>query len=196
MTNKMRPYFLKRYLVPALMAAVIFTAWAVAPTLAVWSLDFIEHKGEEPSRRACDRIVYFGERAIPAIIAGIESHSPWVRGQCYLPVALKEIGGSAHNQLLAAIDQQHDPYVRACLISSLHTAFEDYSRLHIILDDAEQSRLSEWTLTHLAYDVRYRFPEAPLLQTEDRKLNPKFVAYWEERGKHDAQRNIDKPVNR
>jgi len=149
----------KRKIITLAFISLLFLAWMGAPTLAVWSMAFASGKGEESSRRACDRIVFFGERSIRPAIASIERESPWVRRYCYLPIALKEIGGAAHSELLAAIDRQDDPRKRAYLVSTLQTAFDDYSRLAVIIEDAQEERISTWALTRFSNDLRHTFPD-------------------------------------
>ena len=96
----------RRYIFLGIAAVTLIGGWAACPTLAVWSMALATSKGEASSRAACDRIVFFGERAIPSTIASIERNSPWVPRYCYLPIALKEIGGSAQSDLRAAISKQ------------------------------------------------------------------------------------------
>ena len=178
----------RRNVILASVAALLIGGWLVAPRVAVWSMALATKKGEESSQAARDRIVFFGQRAIQPTIASIEEHSPWVRRYGYLPSALKQIGGSAHPDLLAAIDGQNDPMKRAYLISALQTAFDDYSRLDTVVSDFEEGRLSEWGLLHIGSDLRYSFPDAPEVLTEDRKLNPDFKAYWKKRSEQDGAR--------
>ena len=135
-------------------------------------------KGEESSRAVCDRILAHGERAIPAIISSIETNSPWVRRHCYLPIALKEIGGSAQSGLNQAINNQSNPRRRAFLISSLQTAFEDYSRFEIVLNDMQFGELSKFAVHRFESDIQYAFPEAPPLTAENINLNPEFLEWW------------------
>lgn len=176
----------RRYVILVSVAALLIGGWLVAPRIAVWSMALATKKGEASSQAARDRIVFFGELAIRPTIASIEEHSPWVRRYCYLPSALKKIGGSAHRDLLAAIESQDDPEKRACLISALQTAFDDYSQFDTVIDDFESGRLSAWGLLHMASDIRYDFPDAPELLTEDRKLNPAFRAFWKQRSEQDG----------
>ena len=125
-SKKSKRYILLALIVVALMSVLIW--WLQSPWFTVWTMHLAERKGEESSRAVCDRIVAHGERAVPAIISSIETNYPWVRRHCYLPIAFKEIGGSAQTSLLQAINQQSNPRGRAYLISSLHTAFGDYRR--------------------------------------------------------------------
>ena len=176
----------RRNVILVSVAALSIGGWLVAPRIAVWSMALATKKGEESSQAARDRIVFFGERAIQPIITSIEEHSPWVRRYCYLPSALEKIGGTAQADLLAAIEAQDDPKRRAYLISALQTAFDDYSHFDTIIADFESGRLSEWGLVHMASDMRYGFPDAPELMTEDRKLNPAFKAFWKQRSEQDG----------
>ena len=160
--------------------ALLICGWLVAPRIAVWSMALATKKGEESSLAARDRIVFFGERAIQPTIASIEKHSPWVRRYCYLPSALEKIGGAAHASLLAAIEVQDDRKKRAYLISSLQTAFGDYSHFDTVIADFDAGRL-KWGLSHMASDLRYSFPDAPELLTEDRTLNSAFKVFWKQR---------------
>lgn len=173
---------LRRTVILASFAAISIGGWLVLPQLAVWSMALATSKGEESSKAARDRIVFFGERAIQPTIASIEKNSPWVRRYGYLPSALEKIGGSAHSDLLAAIKDQDDPMKRAHLISALQTAFHDYSQFDTVIADSETGSFPAFGFKHLASDMRRRFPDAPALLTEDRKLNPAFKAFWKERG--------------
>jgi hypothetical protein len=137
-----------------------------------------DKKGEESSRAVCDRIVAHGERAVPAIISSIKSHSPWVRRYCYLPVALREIGGSAHPLLLHAINRESDPAKRAYLVSSLHAAFKDYSRFGVALNDMRSGDLEPFAMHYFAIHARNAFPDAPPLITEEKILNREFLVWW------------------
>ena len=177
----------RRIVILFLIAAIVCAAgWILWRRLVVAPLNFVEKKGEEPLRQACDRIVAVGERAIPAVISSIEEHSPWVRRHCYLPIVLKEIGGSAHSEVADAIEKQKDPRKRAFLISTLQSAFGDYSRLDSIIDDFESGRISSWGLIHIASNIRYIFVDAPPFLTEDRQINPEFKIYWKKRSEHDG----------
>ncbi len=162
--------------VTLLLAIVLW--WWFAPWFTVWSMCLADKKGEESSRAVCDRIVAHGERAVPAIISSIKSHSPWVRRYCYLPIALREIGGSAHPQLLRAIDRESDPAKRAYLVSSLHTAFKDYSRFGVVLNDMRSGDLGPFAVYHFAIHAHNAFPDAPPLMTEERTLNREFLDWW------------------
>ena len=163
------------------VVGLLFIGWLVGPRVAVWSMALASKKGEESSQAARDRIVFFGQRAIQPTIASIEKHSPWVRRYCYLPSALEKIGGSAHADLLAAIDAQGSTTKKAYLISALQTAFDDYSRFDWVLAEYEAGRIG-MELNFFASEVRYAFPDAPKLLTEDRILNPAFKAYWSQHG--------------
>jgi hypothetical protein len=172
---------LRRNVILAGSVAISVGGWLVLPQLAVWSMALATSKSEESSRAARDRIVFFGERAIQPTIASIEKNSPWVRRYGYLPSALEKIGGSAHSDLLAAIKDQDDPMKRAYLISALQTAFHDYSQFDTVIADSETGSFPAFGLIHMASAMRGRFPDAPELLTEDRKLNPAFKAFWIER---------------
>ena len=63
-------------------------------------------------------------------------------------------------------------------MSSLHTAFGDFSRFGIVLNDIHSGVLSEFVVYHFESDIREAFPEAPPLMTEDKILNPKFLDWW------------------
>ncbi len=167
-----------RWKIVVFVSALFTFGYSVAPRFAVWSMAFASKKGEESSRAARDRIVFCGERAIQPTIASIEVHSPWVRRYCYLPSALKMIGGKAHDELISAIKGQEDEVKRAYLISALQTGFDDYSYLYQVILDFEEERLSSWGLFHMAADVRASFPNAPHLLTEDFKINPAFESFW------------------
>lgn len=171
----------RHYIIFVSVAVIWIGGWFAAPSIAVWSMALATRKGEVSGQRARDRIVFFGDRAIQPIIASIEQHSPWARNYCYLPSALEKIGGSAQSDLLDAIGRQNDPKKRANLISALQTAFDDYSRFDIVLKDCEAGKMPESRLIFMASDIRYSFPDAPALLTEDRKLNPEFRAYWTKR---------------
>jgi hypothetical protein len=171
----------RRKVILVSVAALLSGGWLIAPRIAVWSMALATKKGEESCQAARDRIDFFGERAIQPTIASIEEHSPWVRRYCYLPSALEKIGGSAHGNLLAAIQAQDDPNKRAYLISALQRAFDDYSHFGMVIADFESGRISNWGLIHMAYDMRHGFPDAPELLTEDRKLNSAFKAFWKQR---------------
>ena len=171
----------RRNIILVSFAVFLLGGWLVAPRVAVWSMALATKKGEESSRAGCDRIVFFGERAIKPTIASIEKHSPWVRSYCYLPSALEKIGGTAYADLQSAIEAHEDPKKRAYLISALQTAFEDYSHFDTVMEDFESGRLSDWGLVHMASDMRYSFPDAPELMTEERTLNPAFKAFWKQR---------------
>lgn len=158
----------------ALVLLALLGGWLIAPRVAVWSIVFATKKGEDSSKAAQDRIVFFGERAIQPTIASIEENSPWTRRYCYLPGALKRIGGSAHAQLLAAIDQQDDPQKRGYLISALQNAFQDFSQLTTIINDLEEGRIQ----SAVFFDISQHFPDAPKFLTEEGKLNPAFTVYW------------------
>ena len=177
-------------------AAILLGGWVVAPQLAVWSMALTSSKAEESSQAARDLIVFFGERAIQPTIASIEEHSPWVRRHCYLPSALEKIGGTAHSDILAAIEGQDDPTKRAYLISTVQTAFEDYSHFDTVIEDFEAGRLSVWGLIHMAADIRYSFPDAPELLTEDRKLSTDFKTYWKNRSEQGGAAQPARPAEK
>ncbi len=183
----------RRKIICLIVAALLIGGWFAAPRVAVWSMALANKKGEESSQAARDRIVFFGERAIQPTIASIEEHSPWVRRYCYLPNALEMIGGSAHSDLLAAIENQDATKKRAYLISALQMAFEDYSHVDTVLDDFEAGRLSAWALDRMALGLRSDFPDAPMLLTEDRKLNPAFKDFWTNRSGHASAGQADTP---
>jgi len=170
----------KRKVIPFTVALLLIGGWLGGPRIAVSSIALASKKGEESSRRARDRIVFFGERAIQPTIASIEEHSPWVRRYCYLPSALEKIGGSAHSDLLAAIDEQRDPKKRAHLIYALQSAFDDFSRFGTVINDLESGNLSERVMIRFAYDLKHTFPDAPELLTDNREINPAFKAYWDQ----------------
>lgn len=179
----------RRNVILLTVATLLVVGWLAAPGIAVWSMALATKKGEKSSQAARDRIVFFGERAIQPTISSIERHSPWVRRYCYLPSALQNIGGSAHQDLLAAIDEQKDPWKRAHLISALQSAFDDYSRLDTIIQDHEAGSITEIAFVFMEPQIRYSFPDAPQLLTEDRALNPAFKAYWTTRSEQDVGGN-------
>jgi len=158
---------------------VLVLGWLLWPTLVVSSLHFVEEKGEEASRKACDRIVAVGPRVIPAIIRSIKRNSPWVRRHCYLPIALRELGQPARNALLESIDSEADPKVREYLISTLQTGFRDFRRFDLWLKDAQAGRVSPWSMSRFMEDIRSLRLAGPDLMT-DRKLNPDFIVWWNE----------------
>jgi hypothetical protein len=160
------------------IVAGLVLGWVMWPTIVVSSLHFVEKKGEEPSRRACDRVVGVGPRAVPAIIRSIKRNSPWVRVHCYLPIALGKLGQPARDSLLEAIDSETNPKIRAFLISSLQSGLSDFSRFDIWFEDAKAGRVSELALLRFAGDVQNGLKGAPGL-LEERKLNPAFVQWWE-----------------
>jgi hypothetical protein len=176
----------RRNLIILLLAVAVVCGWLLGPQIAVWAVAQATKKGEESSEDARDRIVLFGERSIQPTIASIEEHSPWVRRYAYLPSALEKIGGSARGDLLAAVDNQKNPDKRARLISALQTAFDDYSKLGLVIEDYEAGRISEIALVFMESDMRRVFPNAPRLLTEDRAINPAFKAYWTKRSEQDA----------
>jgi hypothetical protein len=173
------------------LAAISIGGWLVLPQLAVWSMALATSKGEESSRAARDRIVFFGERSIRPTIASIEKNSPWARRYGYLPSALEKIGGSAHSDLLSAIKDQHDPMKRAYLISALQTAFHDYSQFDTVIADSETGSFPALGLIHMASEMRRSFPDAPELLTADRKLNPAFKAFWAGRSEEGGGKSSD-----
>ena len=183
----------RRHVILVSIAALLIGGWLLAPRIAVWSMVLATKKGEESSQAARDRIVFFGERAIQPTIASIEEHSPWVRRYCYLPSALQKIGGSAHQDLLAAIDQQYDPEKRAHLISALQSAFDDYSRLDTIIHDHEAGTISKIAFFFMESGIRRSFPDAPELLTEGQTLNSAFTAYWKKRSEQDMGRQPAAP---
>ncbi|MDF7801905.1 hypothetical protein P4C99_20685 [Pontiellaceae bacterium B1224] len=125
----------------AVPAIVILTAlWIAWPSILVGSLYFVEKKEEGASQKACGRIVAQGERCIPVILKSIENNGVYRRVHCYLPTALREIGGSAHDDLINRTDIQSDDKKRDRLIMSLNWAFGDESRNHLIVD-RERDRL-------------------------------------------------------
>ena len=151
--------------------------WSVWPYLVVARFSMVDRQDEEGSQRVCNEIVACGPRAIPAAIRSIEINSPWVRRYCYLPIALGRLGPPAHDTLLVAVDEESDPRKRAYLISSLVTAFDDFSRFHLWLEDVDAKRVSKWSMVHFASAVRQHLPDAPeLLKGEG--LNPEFLAWW------------------
>ena len=176
----------RRNLILLILVVALVCGWLLAPRIAVWAVAQATKKGEESSEDARDRIVLFGERSIQPTIASIEEHSPWVRRYAYLPSALKKIGGSAHGDLLAAIGNQNNPDKRARLVFALQTAFDDYSRLDLVIQDYEAGRISEIALVFMESDMRHVFPDAPRLLTEDRNIDPAFKAYWAKRSEKDA----------
>ena len=187
---------LRRNAILASFVAISVGGWLVLPQLAVWSMALATSKGEESSRAARDRIVFFGERAIQPTIASIEKNSPWVRRYGYLPSALEKIGGSAHSDLLAAIKNQDDPMKRGYLISALQTAFHDYSQFDTVIADSEAGSFPAFGLKHMASDIRRRFPDAPELLTEDRKLNPAFKVFWAKRSDDDRGKPSARPESK
>ena len=176
----------RRNIILLSVAALLIGCWLAAPGIAVWSMALATKKGEKSSQAARDRIVFFGERAIQPTISSIEKHSPWVRRYCYLPSALQKIGGSAHQDLLTAIDKQKDPEKRAHLISALQSAFDDYSRFDTIIQDHEAGRISEITFAYMESGIRNSFPDTPPLLMESRMLNPAFRAYWTKQSARDT----------
>ena len=186
----------RRNVILTSFAAISIGGWLVLPQLAVWSMALATGKGEESSRAARDRIVFFGERAIRPTIASIEKNSPWVRRYGYLPSALEKIGGSAHSDLLAAIKDQDDPMKRAYLISALQTAFGDYSQFDTVIADSETGSFPAFGLMPMASDMRRRFPDAPQLLTEDRKLNPAFKGFWTKRSEDGGGKPSARPESK
>lgn len=149
------------------------------PYLTVYSLGWSSSKGEEGSKEACNRIVSLGKKAIPAVISGIEDNSPWVKGYCYLPSVLKRIDGAAKEHLVAAIEKQNDPLIRAYLVYSLQEAFDDYSKLSIVLNDIQKQKLKSRRLLHFGSQLELRYPAAPPLFQERNMLNEAFIVFWE-----------------
>lgn len=172
------PFPLKKTVVVSASALLVIIAatWFFWPFVVVSSLALADEKGEASSRRACDRIVALGPRAVPYVIGSIERNGPWRRKYVYLPIALKEIGANAKPPLVEAIKGQSDPYRRAYLIASLQTAFADYTHFSRVLTDAGE--LSPFVLGHFARDLREAFPEAPPLLAADGSVNSEFVGYW------------------
>ena len=176
----------RRNIIILLLAVAVVCGWLLGPQLAVWSVGLATKKGDESSEAARDRIVLFGERAIQPTIVSIEENSPWVRRYGYLPEALKKIGGSAHGDLRTAIGNQKDLDKRARLNFALQTAFDDYSKLGLVIEDYEAGRISEIALVFMESDMKHVFPDAPRLLMEDRSVNPAFKAYWAKRSEKDA----------
>lgn len=170
--------------IAACLAGLPVLGWFLWPSMVVGSLAFVEKKGEEPSRRACDRIVAVGPRVIPAVIRSLKRHGPWSRRYCYLPIALAKLGEPSRLALLEAIHHEPDTLVRLKLISALHTAFDDFRFLDIVIEDAQAGRIAEYTLGMVGINIRIAFRDAPPFDVRDssgRTINPAFVAWWARR---------------
>jgi len=168
----------RRYIIVAVSVLVLLAAgWWFYPAMVVASMALADPKGEESGRRACDRIVAVGPRAIPAILRSIRRNSPWSRRYCYLPIALGELGEPARVALVRAIDSENDPMKQAYLISSLQKGFGDFSRFDLWLGRNTEEPASRWALTHFAGDIQAHFEDAPPLQ-RDGEVNPDFLEWW------------------
>jgi hypothetical protein len=166
-------------------AALLALAWIAWPSLVVGSVCFSDPKGEESGRRACDRIVGVGPRAIPAIIRSLKGNGPWSRGHSYLPIALRELGEPAHEALIEAIDTEQDPSTRAKLVDSLQNGFQDYSRLSAVIKDAKAGHVKGYPLHMMGAHIRGEFTNAPPFQTGDPlngTVNPAFAEWWKQHG--------------
>jgi hypothetical protein len=167
-------------IVVVLMVTACAVGWLLWPSIVVGSLCFADKKGEASGRRACDRIVAVGPRAIPAIIRSVKRNSPWVRRYCYLPIALGELGEPAHEALLAAIDSETDPGDRAKLASSLLKGFKDFSRVSVVIEDTQAGRINDHPLYMMAPLIRDAHTNAPPVLLENRQVNPQFATWWGE----------------
>lgn len=175
----------KTIVIVVCVGALLAVAWVTWPSVVVGSIAFSDPKNEESGRRACDRIVAVGPRAVQAIIRSLKRNSPWSRRYCYLPIALSELGEPAREALIEAIDAESDPRTRAQLVSSLQSGFQDYSRLSVIIDDAKAGQISGYPLFMMSSHIRVQFTNAPAFQTDDPvngTVNPAFVEWWKQHG--------------
>ncbi|WFB37500.1 hypothetical protein P3T73_06975 [Kiritimatiellota bacterium B12222] len=175
-----------------ILAFSLVMAWAAWPTIVVKSIAFVEPKGEEPSRRACDRIIEVGPRTIQPIIRSLRRHGPWSRRYCYLPIALRELGEPAHEALMQTIDEEVDPLTRTKLISSLQSGFQDFSRLSVVIEDSRTGLIRGYPLFMMSGYIRMMYPDAPPFQVDDPvegMVNPDFADWWYQKSiqkRHDS----------
>jgi hypothetical protein len=82
------------------------------------------------------RLQAIGPRAVPAVLAHVRRHGTYSKSSRWLSWALREIGPSAHSQLLRAVDDAPEGWERLRLNVELFYVFDDVSRADVFYRDA------------------------------------------------------------
>lgn len=182
-TRTLRMKVKKRLVLLACFALVVGGIWLARAHLVLAVAPWLERKGESGGQWLRDTLIACGPAAVKPAISSIRSHSPWVRNYGYLPGVLRHFGEPAHQELLVAIDSEGDPHVRAYLTSALQTGFHDFNRFDRWLGDRSPDAAYQWSVIHMASQIRLAFPDAPDLESPQspQGINPYFLSWWNSR---------------
>jgi len=172
----------KKYIIISSVVLIIFFAWYFLPSVILFTVPFLESKGESSGVWLKNSLISCGPRSIKPVIRCLKSASPFARNYGYLPYVLAEFGDKAKKELEIEIGKEKNHMARANLIYALQVAFDNFKYFHIWLDDAFNDRVSTLTLDFAKYRFSEKFKDVPEMLIGD-KVNKEFIEWWNSRRK-------------
>ncbi|MBI5779454.1 MAG: hypothetical protein HZA49_08365 [Planctomycetes bacterium] len=164
------------FILTLLLFGLMFLGWWLLPHYYIFQMH-LNRRGEV-SGDYVKPLAACGRRAITPIITKIKEESPFVRGYCYLPMALADIGEPAHKALKEEIRKTTDSRKKLSLIYTLAFAFKDLSEFDEYLRIAQFENPNSWIANHMLQLFHYGTPLC------ENKIDNKFIKWWEENNKY------------
>ncbi len=132
------------------------------------------------SRLYANKLASLEPRAIPVLINEIKKHSVGDRGFMHYSNALSSFGPNGKDALLKEIDENNNQKETFRLTIALQKAFNDYSRLSLLVDKAVYNGYNFLQLTFMTDAVSKTYAGAPSLSNpkNHNRLNPEFRVWW------------------
>lgn len=170
----------KIFLVILSLIVGCYLYWTTTPSYCIYMI-YYNRKNPPMVEIYSNRLISYGESAIPSIINTIRKESPFVRGYGMLPEILLKIGDKAYQSLHQEIKIEKIVRSRSYLIFTLQSAFDDWSYFENWLFDLKTNQLNYFHLTHMYHLLKQRFDrtsELPIWDEQNSNFPSQLDKWW------------------